>query len=209
MCVLVWCVCRKQREATNAQKNAQRAAMRAHFRRKYQLSEVGRGGGWGVLLPHRRHGCPALTHLWRVHTRPETVLFPSPPRTPRTPAACGRWGGSCPSPTSCPRSSIPTPDPRTPASACCAPSKASASARRRSPRSTGAGRPLPRAGGRPVRSCDPRGGGELPGTMGSLPSGCLLLSKHKSCQSSRSPGQPDTPDLNNRNGQSFREKVVI
>lgn len=41
VCVCVWCVCRKQREATNAQKNAQRAAMRAHFRRKYQLSEVG------------------------------------------------------------------------------------------------------------------------------------------------------------------------
>ncbi|KAF7663614.1 hypothetical protein LDENG_00205370 [Lucifuga dentata] len=30
---------RKQREAMNAQKNAERAAMRAHFRRKYQLSE--------------------------------------------------------------------------------------------------------------------------------------------------------------------------
>ncbi|XP_077433076.1 uncharacterized protein LOC144058474 [Vanacampus margaritifer] len=30
---------RKLREATNAQKNAERAAMRAHFRRKYQLSE--------------------------------------------------------------------------------------------------------------------------------------------------------------------------
>ncbi|KAL2084726.1 hypothetical protein ACEWY4_020244 [Coilia grayii] len=28
---------RKQREAMNAQKNAERAAMRAHFRRKYQL----------------------------------------------------------------------------------------------------------------------------------------------------------------------------
>uniref|UniRef100_A0A8C6NR88 Uncharacterized protein n=1 Tax=Nothobranchius furzeri TaxID=105023 RepID=A0A8C6NR88_NOTFU len=31
---------RKVREATNAEKNAQRAAMRAHFRRKYQLAEV-------------------------------------------------------------------------------------------------------------------------------------------------------------------------
>nr|XP_046256700.1 complexin-3-like [Scatophagus argus] len=30
---------RKLREAMNAQKNAERAAMRAHFRRKYQLSE--------------------------------------------------------------------------------------------------------------------------------------------------------------------------
>ncbi|XP_054597369.1 complexin-3 [Nothobranchius furzeri] len=30
---------RKVREATNAEKNAQRAAMRAHFRRKYQLAE--------------------------------------------------------------------------------------------------------------------------------------------------------------------------
>ncbi|XP_057691336.1 complexin-3-like [Corythoichthys intestinalis] len=30
---------RKLREATNAQKNAERAAMRAHFRRKYQLAE--------------------------------------------------------------------------------------------------------------------------------------------------------------------------
>ncbi|XP_050931956.1 complexin-3 [Lates calcarifer] len=30
---------RQQREAMNAQKNAERAAMRAHFRRKYQLSE--------------------------------------------------------------------------------------------------------------------------------------------------------------------------
>ncbi|XP_028327651.1 complexin-3 [Gouania willdenowi] len=30
---------RRQREAVNAQKNAERAAMRAHFRRKYQLSE--------------------------------------------------------------------------------------------------------------------------------------------------------------------------
>lgn len=34
------CVGRKLRETTNAQKNAQRAEMRAHFRRKYQLSEV-------------------------------------------------------------------------------------------------------------------------------------------------------------------------
>lgn len=34
------CVCRKLREAMNGQKNEQRAAMRAHFRRKYQLSEV-------------------------------------------------------------------------------------------------------------------------------------------------------------------------
>lgn len=33
-------VYRKLREAMNAQKNAERAAMRAHFRRKYQLSEV-------------------------------------------------------------------------------------------------------------------------------------------------------------------------
>ncbi|CAL8290518.1 unnamed protein product [Merluccius merluccius] len=30
---------RKQREALNAQKNAERAAMRAHFRRKYQLTK--------------------------------------------------------------------------------------------------------------------------------------------------------------------------
>ncbi|XP_053743657.1 complexin-3-like [Synchiropus splendidus] len=30
---------RRQREATNTQKNAERAAMRAHFRRKYNLSE--------------------------------------------------------------------------------------------------------------------------------------------------------------------------
>uniref|UniRef100_A0A7N8XGJ8 Uncharacterized protein n=1 Tax=Mastacembelus armatus TaxID=205130 RepID=A0A7N8XGJ8_9TELE len=30
---------RKLREVMNAQKNAERAAMRAHFRRKYQLSE--------------------------------------------------------------------------------------------------------------------------------------------------------------------------
>lgn len=36
----VSCVYRKLREAMNAQKNAERAAMRAHFRRKYQLSEV-------------------------------------------------------------------------------------------------------------------------------------------------------------------------
>uniref|UniRef100_A0AAY4AG45 Complexin-3-like n=1 Tax=Denticeps clupeoides TaxID=299321 RepID=A0AAY4AG45_9TELE len=31
---------RKLREAMNAQKNAERAAMRTHFRRKYQLSKV-------------------------------------------------------------------------------------------------------------------------------------------------------------------------
>lgn len=34
------CVSRKVREALNAQKNAERAAMRTHFRRKYQLSKV-------------------------------------------------------------------------------------------------------------------------------------------------------------------------
>lgn len=45
-CMRHWCDhvhvdSRKQREAKNAQKNAHRAAMRAHFRRKYQLSKVG------------------------------------------------------------------------------------------------------------------------------------------------------------------------
>ncbi|XP_008290473.1 complexin-3-like [Stegastes partitus] len=36
---------RQLREATNAQKNAERAAMRAHFRRKYQLSENQKDSG--------------------------------------------------------------------------------------------------------------------------------------------------------------------
>ncbi|XP_049587785.1 complexin-3-like [Syngnathus scovelli] len=36
---------RQLREATNAHKNAQRAAMRAHFRRKYQLSEDSKDAG--------------------------------------------------------------------------------------------------------------------------------------------------------------------
>ncbi|XP_058503936.1 complexin-3 [Solea solea] len=49
---------RKQREAMNAQKNAERAAMRDHFRRKYQLSESSkdmnhlRFVGRKVSLPH-------------------------------------------------------------------------------------------------------------------------------------------------------------
>uniref|UniRef100_UPI0037E9405B cytochrome P450 11C1 n=1 Tax=Semicossyphus pulcher TaxID=241346 RepID=UPI0037E9405B len=49
---------RRQREATNAQKNAERAAMRAHFRKKYQLSEDSkdtnhlRSVGGKVSLPH-------------------------------------------------------------------------------------------------------------------------------------------------------------
>ncbi|XP_074539019.1 complexin-3-like [Halichoeres trimaculatus] len=49
---------RRQREAMNAQKNAERAAMRAHFRRKYQLSEDSndtnhlRSVGGKVSLPH-------------------------------------------------------------------------------------------------------------------------------------------------------------
>ncbi|XP_034554333.1 complexin-3-like [Notolabrus celidotus] len=49
---------RRLREATNAQKNAERAAMRAHFRRKYQLSEDSndtnhlRSVGGKVSLPH-------------------------------------------------------------------------------------------------------------------------------------------------------------
>ncbi|KAM3614908.1 uncharacterized protein V6R79_020724 [Siganus canaliculatus] len=49
---------RKLREAMNAQKNAERAAMRAHFRRKYQLSESFkdtshlRSVGGKVSLPH-------------------------------------------------------------------------------------------------------------------------------------------------------------
>ncbi|XP_044063934.1 complexin-3-like [Siniperca chuatsi] len=50
---------RKLREAMNAQKNAERAAMRAHFRRKYQLSENSedtnhlRSVGGKVSLPHK------------------------------------------------------------------------------------------------------------------------------------------------------------
>ncbi|KAK1895956.1 Complexin-3 [Dissostichus eleginoides] len=49
---------RKQREAMNAQKNAERAAMRAQFRKKYQLSESRkdtnrlRSVGGKVSLPH-------------------------------------------------------------------------------------------------------------------------------------------------------------
>ncbi|XP_042345971.1 complexin-3 [Plectropomus leopardus] len=49
---------RQQREAMNAQKNAERAAMRAHFRKKYQLSESPkdtnhlRSVGGRVSLPH-------------------------------------------------------------------------------------------------------------------------------------------------------------
>lgn len=49
---------RKLREAMNAQKNAERAAMRAHFRGKYQLSENPkdanhlRSVGGKVSLPH-------------------------------------------------------------------------------------------------------------------------------------------------------------
>ncbi|XP_041798103.1 complexin-3-like [Chelmon rostratus] len=49
---------RQLREAMNAQKNAERAAMRAHFRRKYQLSESPkdtshlRSVGGKVSLPH-------------------------------------------------------------------------------------------------------------------------------------------------------------
>ncbi|XP_013860176.1 complexin-3 [Austrofundulus limnaeus] len=49
---------RKLREVTNAQKNAQRAAMRAHFRRKYQLAQDPkdtnhlRSAGGKVWLPH-------------------------------------------------------------------------------------------------------------------------------------------------------------
>lgn len=43
VCVFPCRVCRKLREAMSAEKNAQRAAMRAHFRRKYQLSKVGGG----------------------------------------------------------------------------------------------------------------------------------------------------------------------
>ncbi|XP_061144411.1 complexin-3-like [Syngnathus typhle] len=42
LCLLT---CRKLREATNAHKNAERAAMRAHFRRKYQLSEDSKDAG--------------------------------------------------------------------------------------------------------------------------------------------------------------------
>lgn len=38
--VLSRSIFRKLREAMNAQKNAERAAMRAHFRRKYQLTKV-------------------------------------------------------------------------------------------------------------------------------------------------------------------------
>ncbi|KAM7383399.1 hypothetical protein PAMP_003055 [Pampus punctatissimus] len=49
---------RKLREAMNAQKNAERATMRAHFRRKYRLSENSkdtnhlRSVGGKVSLPH-------------------------------------------------------------------------------------------------------------------------------------------------------------
>lgn len=49
---------RKLREARNAQKNAERAAMRAHFRRKYQLSQNAKDSsrlqavGSKVVLPH-------------------------------------------------------------------------------------------------------------------------------------------------------------
>ncbi|KAM7420906.1 hypothetical protein PAMA_015217 [Pampus argenteus] len=49
---------RKLREARNAQKNAERATMRAHFRRKYRLSENSndtnhrRSVGRKVSLPH-------------------------------------------------------------------------------------------------------------------------------------------------------------
>ncbi|XP_041845138.1 complexin-4-like [Melanotaenia boesemani] len=49
---------RQLREAMNAQKNAERAAMRSHFRRKYQLSECPedknrlRSVGGKVSLPH-------------------------------------------------------------------------------------------------------------------------------------------------------------
>ncbi|KAM6910645.1 uncharacterized protein FYW49_012584 [Xenentodon cancila] len=49
---------RQLREAMNTQKNAERAAMRAHFRRKYQLSESRkdtnhlRSVGGKVSLPH-------------------------------------------------------------------------------------------------------------------------------------------------------------
>lgn len=38
--ILSHSIFRKLREAMNAQKNAERAAMRAHFRRKYQLTKV-------------------------------------------------------------------------------------------------------------------------------------------------------------------------
>ncbi|XP_068592273.1 complexin-3-like [Cebidichthys violaceus] len=50
---------RQLREAMNAQKNAERAAMRDHFRRKYQLSESPKDTnhlksvGGKVLLPHK------------------------------------------------------------------------------------------------------------------------------------------------------------
>ncbi|XP_070767929.1 complexin-3-like [Enoplosus armatus] len=50
---------RQLREAMNAQKNAERAAMRAHLRRKYQLSENStdtnhlRSVGGKVSLPHK------------------------------------------------------------------------------------------------------------------------------------------------------------
>lgn len=58
VCASVWRVCRKLRETTNAQKNAQRAAMRAHFRRKYQLSQVGKAPATALSGSSKRSPAP-------------------------------------------------------------------------------------------------------------------------------------------------------
>lgn len=87
-------------------------------------------------------------------------------RTPRTRAAFGLSEGSCRSPASCRRSSTLKPIPRTLASTCCGPSKASALARRRAPGDTAAEVLLRQAGGKPVRSCDQY---VVAGTIGTPP----------------------------------------
>ncbi|CAF97876.1 unnamed protein product [Tetraodon nigroviridis] len=66
---------RKLREAANARKNAQRAAMRAHFRRKYQLSEnpkdAGRlrTAGGKLSLPRE------LSKIIHPETKPKDASF--------------------------------------------------------------------------------------------------------------------------------------
>uniref|UniRef100_A0A087XI33 Complexin 3a n=1 Tax=Poecilia formosa TaxID=48698 RepID=A0A087XI33_POEFO len=66
---------RKLREAMNTQKNAQRAAMRAHFRRKYQLSESPedtnhlRSVGGKISLP------PELSKMIHPETRTKDDSF--------------------------------------------------------------------------------------------------------------------------------------
>ncbi len=115
--------------------------------------------GVGMSKVDKYSSFRSLSSYFWPHVQPINPLFllffSIMIRTPRTKTTWGLLEGKCRSPVSCRRSFIPKPKPRTAASTCWAPFKASVSAQRRSRGGNTARRPLQHQRvGTLVESCD-------------------------------------------------------